>query len=1283
MQRNAFIERKFSGKVDYDCTAGYDWSMKSQLLANAIDIVSWANRRDAQGNFPQLIRRLVHASAIRVLRAGFRAGEGVSLGGWDGIVEVETGNAFVPDGLSSWELSTEKSVGAKANEDYDKRTNKPLGIEISQSSFVFVTARRWSKKDAWVAEKKKESLWRDVRAYDADNLEEWLESVSAIHLWFSVRLNKHPGGAEDIERYWEGWSVATRPPMSAELVTSGRGDIVKRIQDWLLNPASALTIQGDSRVEALAVVVASIQKLPPETRGSILAQTIIIHDPDAWKHVLTASKSRLILVMNFSGDETAIGRGLVAAHPSIVLLGRADSTSANTLRIPRIDSEEAAKALAAMGVAPEKVDSLADLARSSLASLRRKIAIAPELEQPKWARPENARSLLPALLAGRWSSKVEGDQEFIERLARDNYDRVSEQYVRWANEDDPPVRCTGTTWYLNSEEDAWSLLGRFLTRDDLERFGEAAIELLKVPDPSLELSDERRWMAGILNPGRKHSPILRAGIANTSAMMGASGGSIRTTDDVNVGDYARYCVRRVLKDNDWKIWASLPLTVLAEAAPDEFLSAVDRGLAGDSPVLGHLFRDKDDNMFVSPSHTPLLFALETVAWSPDYLNRSAIALARLARIDPGGNWANRPAASLRAVFLLWLPQTKASLEQRLTTIDRIRIAVPDIAWKLMRSLLPKGSDVQHPTARPRWREWAPDQDARVSNAEYGSAIRELAQRMLEDAGKNGTRWSDLVGALNYLPRDEYELVLTKLESIDPRDLQPADSADIWDALRSFVSQHRSHPDAKWSLPSTEIERLAKLLIVFEPQETLRRFGWLFGPRPMLPEGRKGDWQEYERAIATRQSEAVQTMFASEGLNGLEAMFNVVELPERIGSAIARSDIADKVEDDLLDKYLKSGQPRSLSFIGSLIHSKVFVAGFDWAKVKLARLGSKWTPSQQAAFCSCLPFNSGTWTILNGLSSVVRQEYWKTVERAYVEEAELVAAVQSLLQHDRASLAIQLLGLHVDRKKVAASLVLEALEKYCEVNQAENQRLSAHDVSDLLEYVSSSAEVDQARLAKLEWDFLPALGRHAYNPRVLHSELAKSPKFFAEVVALAYRAEGEPRHELSEEEQARAERAYELLDSWRFRPLPGMPDDGTLDPNAMRDWVLESREILCKNGRFAVGDHAIGQILSGSPGGKDGAWPHEAIRDLIEELSSDDFEQGIYIALLNSGGVYSRGHKEGGKREHEAAAKYEKWASLITGSWGRTGALLRSISNHYLSWARQEDQRAEIREDLLD
>jgi len=90
---------------------------------NATDLTAWADRRDAQGVLPQLIRRLVTGTVDGIEKIAFRSREGVQLGGWDGMVIVRAGNAFVPDGASYWELSTRKKVKQKADTDYRERLN--------------------------------------------------------------------------------------------------------------------------------------------------------------------------------------------------------------------------------------------------------------------------------------------------------------------------------------------------------------------------------------------------------------------------------------------------------------------------------------------------------------------------------------------------------------------------------------------------------------------------------------------------------------------------------------------------------------------------------------------------------------------------------------------------------------------------------------------------------------------------------------------------------------------------------------------------------------------------------------------------------------------------------------------------------------------------------------------------------------------------------------------------------------------------------------------------------
>jgi hypothetical protein len=73
---------------------------------------------------------------------------------------------------------------------------------------------------------------------------------------------------------------------------------------------------------------------------------------------------------------------------------------------------------------------------------------------------------------------------------------------------------------------------------------------------------------------------------------------------------------------------------------------------------------------------------------------------------PKGTWGNRPESSLRSIFLLWLPQTNATLDQRLKVIDCLLRTVPDAAWSLMIDILPKSMDSSSYNPKPRWRDFS-------------------------------------------------------------------------------------------------------------------------------------------------------------------------------------------------------------------------------------------------------------------------------------------------------------------------------------------------------------------------------------------------------------------------------------------------------------------------------------------------------------------------------------------------------------------------------------------------
>ncbi len=191
-------------------------------LADRADIVRWADRLDARSEFPRLIRGLIRANNDQVTTLQMRAAEGVDAPGYDGISDALRPTPFVPAGPAVWELGVGADPGEKAQRDYRSRTDDPLGISMSDTTFVFVTPREWREKDAWAQRKREEQKWADVRAFDVDDIELALELAPAVHHRFSELTGKPSSGAISLDRWWEKFRRLSSPTLEPEMVLAGR-----------------------------------------------------------------------------------------------------------------------------------------------------------------------------------------------------------------------------------------------------------------------------------------------------------------------------------------------------------------------------------------------------------------------------------------------------------------------------------------------------------------------------------------------------------------------------------------------------------------------------------------------------------------------------------------------------------------------------------------------------------------------------------------------------------------------------------------------------------------------------------------------------------------------------------------------------------------------------------------------------------------------------------------------------------------------------------------------------
>jgi hypothetical protein len=1255
-------------------------------FAERDDLAQWGRTRAAAGDLARLVRRLILETAP-VAKIGFAGGEGVTTGDWDGTVRATASTPYVPAGLSLWEVSNEGSPEKKADRDYEKRVTTPDGSPTADAAYVALTSRPWPRRKSWARRRSGDGRWREVEAHGLDDLETWLDGAPITHAWISELLNLQPHGLVTAQTWWQDWSAATDPALTANVVLAGREQSAKSLRDLLAGSGQLITINASSDEEVLAFAAALTVADAGVDGGAQLARMAYVDRVEAWRRLREHPRSLVLVPLNQEVAE-AMKTGSVH-HVLIPVVG----ASAADLTLEPIDAQVAAGALKALGLDDERAAEAGQLARLSLLASRRRIAVKRELYQPAWAARPVAQIVRRVILLGRFNARRDGDRAAVAAALGRDFAAASEELEPYLSGADPLLARFGATWSVVSRVDAWLQTRSAVGQEDLEAFHKAALDALSEPDPAYELDRAQRYQAGVLGKVRVHSDDLRQGLATTLTLLGAYGGEVVGGATITASEWTGWIVREVLDrangDKSGRLWASLGdvLPLIAEAAPAEFLSAVRDGLAGEAPV-AKLFEDNDGTtafMAMSP-HGALLWALERVSWSSEHFGQAVDLLARLDEVDPGGSQGNRPQASLMSIFRPWFPQASVSVERRLNALDGMRTRHPAAAWKLMLALVLERNGVAMHMSQPRYRDWRQPQ-TEVTRAQYWEFIDELFVRVLADAGSDVARLAPLVDGLPTLPPHSRAALFERLD--DPEQFESAARVELWAVMRAEAAKNREYAKAAWALPEADVERLEDLVARYQPQTATVRHRWLFDEYlPARPSGTgEHDFEEHEAEIEQLRAEASRELVACDW-DDLRAFAQGVRMPYLLGAALARvgADAHERRLLKLLDSDGNADWALSTSYFGQRFRAE----GWEWLDTLLA---GELTARQKARLLLATHDHPTSWERAGAAGDDVAASFWLEFpphglghDFPYVNE---VAA--KLLAADRVGAALDLLNLYhrAETNPERAELIARGLELMLErPDQTALEQLAQYGLRNLLEYLER-AGFDEVRLASLEWNYLPALGFESAPP-TLSRHLAASPDFFVDVICRVYRPgdedddedddDGEEPEELSAQELAIARNAHHLLMEWRT--LPGS-DAETVDAAALTTWVERARELLRERERLRVGDLQIGQVLAACPPDPDGSWPCLAVRDLLERLQSPEVERGFENEIFASLGVTTRGVLDGGDLERDHAQRYREQAERFYDRWPRTAAVLNDAADSFERTARRHDDEAERRRTGLD
>lgn len=1272
--------------------------MASILEITGDDIALWSQQFEAPGVLPDLVRRLLLATSP-LSSISMNAHAGTRLRGWDGVVRSDEATAFCPAGLSVWELTVESHT-RKLAQDFDKRLASATPFDLN-ATYVAVTARRFPAKGRWAADRALRRLWQDVRVLDADDLAAWLGRAPAVARWFADRLHRPIEDLDNLETWLDTWRHRTRPPLPLEMVVAGRErtDLARQIRTWARsanNGTTPLRVHGDTWDEAAAFVAVALS-LDETTDGEqVRSRTVVARTERALRWALRADAAMPPLVV------AAFEHASASLGPAVLPLeGPAPSGTTGVVHLPTTPFRRFAEVLVRGGMPAQEASRIAAQSGGKLSTLQRLLG---HVEMPPWAKGAASLPLFALLLIEAFEPDNKEDRDVFSFMGVDPNEVVL-LCERLRLSPDAPIQRDQdryrAVWRWRAPAEAWSVLGGQIPAQTLRGFEETVRLVLGERDPSLDLPPDERFAAVLRGKVLHASPALREGLARSLARLSLCDEPLTRLHGPGRGStLARIAVRDLLP-SPWTAWASVSrlLPLLAEAAPEVFLDALEGSLRdGDGGVM-HLLAQEGAAGFGASPHTGLLWALETLGWSESMMPRVASALAKLSEYDEHlerpGRLANRPSRSLAQILRIPRAQTRASGEQRIREMARRLEETPEVAFRMLVGhidLMVGGMLIESSRAPEIWpvKPLSDDEQVERDDRELHHVVNAYLDMLFDHAGHDPSRWAYFLGHARMVP----DLATRTVERLEQVQSEIRDErADLWASLRGVL--RRLRPDGENDVVESGHEtarRWKRLYELFTPEDVVARCAWLFARHVEMPEpgAARGDLNAQFQAADRLRSQAVEEIGLQEGRFELfDALARQAPDAYLVGRALGNSTFADELD----TIFFEDGPSEALSRVmGGFVVARTVAKGNEWLESKLRSMMAQGKRTEVESALSAFGGTPAIWDIVDRLGAEVRHSYWTALQHVSGELSpdHWERAITNLLDCRNIVAAMETTQWAEDN--VGIETVARTLAAFVGASADETRRFAQSAVSSyvlerLMDRLEAHPEVDarySGLLANVELAYALLTEEPTRALNRLSGLFAASPDQFVELVKSMYRREGEPAMSLPEAEQDEVKRhaqaAYRMLAAWKGYPGQGRPPHEA--EAAIFDWALKTLKDLDAEGRSQVGASEVARVLVRAPPGNDARWPNLAVRRLLELDQFPSLARGLWIAKRNARGPTSRSLGEGGRQERALAARFRQDADALRKEWPRTADVLDLLATDYERDARLEDEeaRATMREE---
>lgn len=1248
-----------------------------KITAKHIQLWTEGDKKVSEAQLPQLIRRLI-SNLCTTSWLHIPSWDNTSTPWYDGVVNIIDGKWFFPDWDCVIEVWTDEGIRAKADGDYAKRKGDPK-CNPKETNFVFVTSRLFSKSSEWVQEKEKEWFWKSVTVINSDDIEHLLDNSLPVALWF-YNLLWFSSTIESIEQAWKKFSSATEKQLIPDIILTARETQVEKLLESIRSSSWKIEIKADSRLESFWFILSALYSDP------VLSSRVVVVYNEKDLDEITNSYESLIIVPHFIPRNIGValqrGHTLVFPNGKEWLKGIRMNAS---IELERMNRENRIKGLTLILWDKDSAEEVYSDTRWYFYQLVRSPMLGSNVSSdPQWLNDFERKFLHTILFLTEWDDNK--DAPLVSACLGADYSEIREKLVALSQYEDSPIRNVWwNVWQVISKSDLFTLLWQSFDETLIRNYEEVVVKALADEDTSFDLEKKDRYLASIHNKWQTYSGWIKQWISDSLCLLADIGNN-------GTRSYIDKVVDRIFEStqNPYKMIFNLGsnIRLLAESSPEIFLSYIESNI----DWLAWLFDPGTSDFMTSRSeHVHLMWALEILWWNPEYLYRVTKILIQLSEKYESkiqSNLSNRPMGSLTSLFILWQRSTSANMDEKITILQSISKEHPQTVFKLITQLLETTS--ASTPVEPCYRDWSDHGLWVVTHKEYYdyafACIDLLSDLFSQDI--NGT-FVSILDILNKFPWDKQNKILDVLLSHDFSSVTDSARLEARKNIREiFMRKSLYEEEIYWSE-----EKLLQTYALLVPKNTVRENEYVFnGGYGVFVLERRGDYKKTDFDIQEEiaKEERVKTIveiYKNFWINWIKELVQNLEMQWGLIEAIITSWILDDrlYEEmfNLLDEDSSLLFTFGINFLNTLARNND--SRFIYSIENIENITSD---KMLARFILSIDDPNIKFSLIRSQSENIQELFWSDLEKLNWwwifrgdDYSEANYVLSELNKRWLLNIAFEIISRISHSHKldlVDTKIILETFRLLVPyVNSWKHIQSLDYHLTEVLKYfywLEKDGKISSSEIIGLEIQYIKTLE----NPLMINKELSEKPGFLVDMLMRVYKARHEEWKVVSEEEQKIASNVWYILHN--FSRIPWTKDDWTIDEDFLRDYISEAIKLLNECDRLEIWSQKIWEVLAHAPEWKDGIWPCEEVRNIIDYFKSEQLIRGFEVWKSNLRWTTMRWLFDGWKLERDLAEKYFWWADKLKISHPFTAKALKELWKSYQHQADREDISVELERD---